>query len=253
MTEIEVKIRIEDVKAVREKLLGLGAVVARERHLEENVLFDFDPPSLHPARRALRLRMAGRRATLTFKGEPRKSRSFKVREEFETQVEAQGKGLSAGQRQRIAIARAVIRDTPILILDEPTAGLDAVSEQAVMEALNRLMQGRTSVVIAHRLGTVRHADVIFVIKDCELAEQGTHETLVAQEGGLYRRMYALQFKMARAATSRWTFSTEPALARLCTRPFWRATSVPPLPIATPTSARRSAGPSFTPSPVMATV
>ena len=86
MTEIEVKIRIEDVKAVREKILGRGAVVSRERHLEENVLFDFDPPVLRPAHRALRLRTAGRRATLTFKGEPQKSRSFKVREECETQV-----------------------------------------------------------------------------------------------------------------------------------------------------------------------
>ncbi len=86
MTEIEVKIRIDDPKAVREKVLGLGAVVARDRHLEEDTLYDFDPLRLSPERRALRLRTAGRRATLTFKGEPQKSRSFKVREEFETQV-----------------------------------------------------------------------------------------------------------------------------------------------------------------------
>ena len=100
---------------------------------------------------------------------------------YDTMVGERGVTLSGGQRQRIAIARAVIRDTPILILDEPTAGLDAVSEQAVMEALERLMKGRTSVVIAHRLGTIRHADVIFVIKDCALAEQGTHDTLMARE------------------------------------------------------------------------
>jgi predicted adenylyl cyclase CyaB len=86
VTEIEVKIRIDDPKPVREKVLGLGAVVARDRHLEENTLYDFDPPLLARGRRALRLRTAGQRATLTFKGEPRKSRSFKVREEFETQV-----------------------------------------------------------------------------------------------------------------------------------------------------------------------
>lgn len=86
MTEIEVKIRIGDPKAAREKILGLGAVVARDRHLEQNTLYDFDPPALHERGRTLRLRAAGKRATLTFKGERRKSRSFKVREEFETQV-----------------------------------------------------------------------------------------------------------------------------------------------------------------------
>ncbi len=110
---------------------------------------------------------------------------------YDTMVGERGVTLSGGQRQRIAIARAVIRDTPILILDEPTAGLDAVSEQSVMEALNRLMQGRTSVVIAHRLGTVRHADVIFVIKDCELAEQGTHDELVALNG-VYAELNRIQ-------------------------------------------------------------
>jgi subfamily B ATP-binding cassette protein MsbA len=110
---------------------------------------------------------------------------------YDTMVGERGITLSGGQRQRIAIARAVIRDTPILILDEPTAGLDAVSEQAVMEALDRLMRGRTSVVIAHRLGTVRHADVIFVMKDCELAEQGTHDVLMARNG-VYAELHRIQ-------------------------------------------------------------
>jgi subfamily B ATP-binding cassette protein MsbA len=110
---------------------------------------------------------------------------------YDTIVGERGVTLSGGQRQRIAIARAVIRNTPILILDEPTAGLDAASEQTVMEALQNLMKGRTSVVIAHRLGTVRHADVIFVVKDCALAEQGTHETLMALNG-VYAELLKIQ-------------------------------------------------------------
>jgi ATP-binding cassette subfamily B protein len=110
---------------------------------------------------------------------------------YDTMVGDRGITLSGGQRQRIAIARAVIRDTPILILDEPTAGLDAVSEQEVMDALKRLMEGRTSVVIAHHLSTIRHADVIFVIKDCELAEQGTHDELMARNG-VYAELHRIQ-------------------------------------------------------------
>jgi ATP-binding cassette subfamily B protein len=112
-------------------------------------------------------------------------------EGYDTMVGERGVTLSGGQRQRIAIARAVIRDTPILILDEPTSGLDAASEQAVIGALDALMKGRTSVVIAHHLGTIRHADVIFVINDSALVEQGTHEALLAQNG-VYAELHRLQ-------------------------------------------------------------
>ncbi len=110
---------------------------------------------------------------------------------YDTVVGERGATLSGGQRQRIAIARAIVRDTPILILDEPTASLDAASEQAVIEALDRLMEGRTSVVIAHHLGTIRHADVIFVLDGSVLAEQGTHDELVARQG-IYAALYELQ-------------------------------------------------------------
>jgi subfamily B ATP-binding cassette protein MsbA len=102
-----------------------------------------------------------------------------------------GVTLSGGQRQRIAIARAVIRDTPILVLDEPTSGLDAASEEAVIEALDRLMKNRTTILIAHHLGTIRHADIIFVVNDSELAEQGSHEELLAK-GGVYADLYKTQ-------------------------------------------------------------
>jgi subfamily B ATP-binding cassette protein MsbA len=100
--------------------------------------------------------------------------------------------LSGGQRQRIAIARAIIRDAPILILDEPTSGLDAASEELVFEALNRLMEGRTAIVIAHRLATVRRADVIFVVDHGTIAERGRHEELLTT-GGLYSHLYDIQF------------------------------------------------------------
>jgi subfamily B ATP-binding cassette protein MsbA len=112
-------------------------------------------------------------------------------EGYDTMVGERGITLSGGQRQRIAIARAIVRDTPILILDEPTAGLDAASEQAVIGGLDILMKGRTSVVIAHHLGTIRHADIVFVMKDSELVEQGTHETLLAL-GGVYAEMHKIQ-------------------------------------------------------------
>jgi ATP-binding cassette subfamily B protein len=110
---------------------------------------------------------------------------------YATMVGDRGMSLSGGQRQRIAIARAIVRDTPILILDEPTAALDAASEQAVVEALERLMAGRTSIVIAHNLSAVRHADTIFVVKGSEIAEQGTHEFLLAR-GDLYAELYRIQ-------------------------------------------------------------
>ena len=112
---------------------------------------------------------------------------------YDTMVGERGVTLSGGQRQRITIARAIIRDSPILILDEPSAGLDAESEKLVFDALGNLMEGKTSIVIAHRLATVRRADVIFVIDAGIVVEQGTHEELIAQ-GGLYSRLYELQFK-----------------------------------------------------------
>jgi ATP-binding cassette, subfamily B, bacterial len=112
-------------------------------------------------------------------------------EGYDTMVGERGVTLSGGQRQRIAIARAMIRNAPILILDEPTSGLDAQTEKAIMEALERLMKDKTSIVIAHRLGTILHADTIFVIKDHELLEHGTHEELLAA-GGFYAGLYKIQ-------------------------------------------------------------
>jgi ATP-binding cassette, subfamily B, bacterial len=110
---------------------------------------------------------------------------------YDTMVGERGVTLSGGQRQRIAIARAIIRDTPILVLDEPTSGLDAQSEQSVFEALDRLMKGKTSIVIAHHLKTILHADTIFVVKDDHVTERGTHDELLAA-GGFYAELYSIQ-------------------------------------------------------------
>jgi len=112
-------------------------------------------------------------------------------EGYNTIVGERGMTLSGGQRQRIAIARAIIRNTPILILDEPTTGLDSASEKLVVEALDRLMEGKTVITIAHRLSTIRSADVIFVIKDGRLVEQGTRDQLLRDEG-LYAELDRLQ-------------------------------------------------------------
>ena len=111
---------------------------------------------------------------------------------YDSAVGERGLTLSGGQRQRIGIARAIIRDNPILILDEPTAALDTESEQLVVEALERLMKGRTVITIAHRLSTIRDADDIIVLKDGVIAENGTHQQLLALNGvyaGLHRIQY----------------------------------------------------------------
>jgi subfamily B ATP-binding cassette protein MsbA len=110
---------------------------------------------------------------------------------YDTNIGDRGAKLSGGQRQRIAIARAVLKNPPILILDEATSALDTESERLVQDALTRLMGGRTSLVIAHRLSTIRHADEIYVIQDGCIVEHGSHEKLVANHG-LYSHLCKLQ-------------------------------------------------------------
>jgi ABC-type multidrug transport system fused ATPase/permease subunit len=104
-----------------------------------------------------------------------------------------GSRLSGGQRQRIAIARALLRNAPILILDEATSSLDTQSERLVQEAIDRLMTNRTVLVIAHRLATVRQADEILVLDAGRIIQRGTHTELL-QQGGLYRTLYEMQFR-----------------------------------------------------------
>jgi ATP-binding cassette subfamily B protein len=113
-------------------------------------------------------------------------------EGFATHLGARGVTLSGGQRQRVAIARAILRDAPVLLLDEATSALDAESEHAVQQALAHASRGRTTLVVAHRLATVRRADRIVVMEAGRIVATGTHEALLA-EGGLYARLAALQF------------------------------------------------------------
>ena len=120
---------------------------------------------------------------------------------YQTEIGERGVRLSGGQKQRLAIARAFLKDAPILILDEPTSALDAESEELVKQALKRLLEGRTALIIAHRLSTIEHADVVVVLDDGRIVEQGRHEELLKRIGGLYRRYAEHQFASTIAGAS----------------------------------------------------
>jgi subfamily B ATP-binding cassette protein MsbA len=143
-----------------------------------NIAFGRTDYSIESVRRAAQVAHADEFITLMEQG-------------YDTPIGDRGLNLSGGQRQRLSIARAVLKDPPILILDEATSALDTESEHAVQQALNQLMQGRTCIVIAHRLSTICHADEIIVMDRGTIVERGTHDQLIAQ-GGLYKRLVDMQ-------------------------------------------------------------
>ncbi len=176
-----VDIRQADPKAVRERI----AIVPQDvtifaASVRENIAFG------KPGAPAAEIEQAARDALAD---------EFILRLEngFDTEVGERGVMLSGGQRQRVAIARAILRDAPILLLDEATSALDAGSETLVQAALERLMQGRTTIVIAHRLATVLRADRILVMDGGRIVEEGTHASLV-KKGGIYAQLAKLQFE-----------------------------------------------------------
>ena len=113
-------------------------------------------------------------------------------EGYDTVIGERGATLSGGERQRLSIARAILKNAPILILDEPTSALDAQTEELILEALERLKKGRTTFIIAHRLSTVRNADRIIVLESGQIVETGSHNELIIKKG-LYTSLYEKQF------------------------------------------------------------
>jgi ABC-type multidrug transport system fused ATPase/permease subunit len=114
---------------------------------------------------------------------------------YDTLLDERGENLSGGQRQRIALARAIIRDAPILLLDEPVQGLDAITEARLAETLTQLIEKRTTFIIAHRLSTIQKADLILLVEEGQVIAQGSHDTLL-EESALYREFHALQNQAA---------------------------------------------------------
>jgi ATP-binding cassette, subfamily B, bacterial len=189
-------VRFYDPQAGRITLDGYDLRALTLRSLRENVALVLQDPIVFGA--SIRENIAYGRPDATAEDVERAARAANAHEfivglpeGYDTVVGERGVTLSGGQRQRVSIARAFVKDAPVLILDEPTSALDAENERAILDALARLMKGRTTLIIAHRLSTVRHADRIVVLQDGAVVEAGTHGELLARRT-VYAHLYALQ-------------------------------------------------------------
>ena len=189
-------VRFYDPQAGRITLDGYDLRALTLRSLRENVALVLQDPIVFGA--TIRENIAYGRPAATAEEVERAARAANAHEfiaalpeGYATVVGERGVTLSGGQRQRVAIARAFVKDAPVLILDEPTSALDAENERAILEALARLMKGRTTLIIAHRLSTIRHADRIVVLEGGGVVEQGTHTELLARPR-VYARLHSLQ-------------------------------------------------------------
>jgi ABC-type multidrug transport system fused ATPase/permease subunit len=188
--------RFYDVKRGRVLLDGADVRGLTVRSLREQVSVVLQEPLLFSGTVADNIRYGRLDARMDEVVEAAKAANahdfiLRLPQQYDTELGERGAKLSGGERQRIAVARAFLKDAPVLILDEPTSSIDSKTEAVILDALDRLMVGRTTFLIAHRLSTIRRADTILVIDKGRLVEQGTHQDLL-RHGGLYRQLYDMQ-------------------------------------------------------------
>ena len=196
--------RFYDAKSGRVLLDGMDTRRLTLKSLRSQIAFVQQEPLLFSASIADNIRYGRLDATtdeIVAAAQAANAHDFirKLPQGYATMLGERGAMLSGGERQRIAVARAFLKDAPILILDEPTSAIDSKTEAVILDALDRLMQGRTTFMIAHRLATIRNADLILVLHHGEVAERGTHDELLAR-GGLYKQLSDLQSAQSRRRT-----------------------------------------------------
>jgi ATP-binding cassette subfamily B protein/subfamily B ATP-binding cassette protein MsbA len=208
--------RFHDAESGRVLVDGIDVKKLKVRSLREQVSVVLQVPELFSGSIADNIRYGWLQARLPEIKEAAKAANAddfieRLPNGYDTELGEGGAQLSVGERQRICVARAFLKDAPILILDEPTSSIDSMTEAVILDSLDRLSAGRTTFVIAHRLSTIRHADLILVMNDGQIVERGTHEELLAA-GGLYRQLYDVQMQGHARTASRPVIAIASAIA-----------------------------------------